>query len=247
MEIPADILFEDDAILAVNKPAGYETVVKGTKGSCLTSALRRGLRYDFLQPAHRLDRDTTGVQLFGKSADVLEKLEKIFREREVNKLYLALCLGIPRNQSGSINRNLSKWKGGRCPVQVVKGKDGLAAETFYEIIAKGGLDMDNSASLILFKPKQGRTHQVRVHASAFGYPLVGDDNYGKREANKIAKQNSDLDRYALHAWRTSIPHPTRDYTVSIEAPMAPDMEKALDTFMLDWREKLDAYSQSTKG
>jgi len=230
------VLYEDAALLAVNKPAGWETVVQGdTTTRCLTRALRRECKLPDLAPGHRLDRDTTGVQLFGKDAETVARLHGLFRTRRVSKAYLALCAGIPRNARGTIRRNLSKWGGGRRAVQVVKGRGGLAAETGYIRLAFCLEDgAEPVASLMLFAPVQGRTHQVRVHASALGYPILGDDQYGDRAANRVCRASVGLKRQALHAWRVCLPHPREPRELRIEAPLAADMMHACARLIPAW-------------
>ncbi len=239
-ECEYEVLFDDEHLLAINKPAAWETVVKGgTGGRCLTSQLRRWLDLPALEPAHRLDRDTTGVQLFGKDRETVSRLHGMFRERRVRKEYLALCLGIPPNAGGVIRRRLSKWGGGRRAVRVIKGRGGLEAETVYERLAVNDPRLAEVAcSLLLLKPHHGRTHQVRVHASALGYPVLGDDQYGDRGVNKQVRQATGLRRQALHAWKISFGHPWTAALVCVEAPVMPDMVCACEYYLPEWRKYL---------
>lgn len=232
-------LYEDEALLIVSKPPGWETVVEGTAGRCLTMRLRRERACPDLAPAHRLDRDTTGVQIFAKNDQARRKMEDLFRHRQVKKRYLALCYGIPRNATGVIRRRLADWRGGRRPVRVVKGREGKEAETAYRVLASASAGGDLDVALILFTPLQGRTHQIRAHAEAFGRPVLGDDQYGDRPANRIAKETAGLDRQALHAWQAAFPHPETGRPHFVEAPVPADFSVALDRWMPDWRAVLD--------
>lgn len=231
------ILYDADGILAVDKPAGYETVALGD-GKCLTRALRERLGDASVEAAHRLDRDTTGAQLFARSPAALKALTELFRHRQITKFYLAICAGAPINREGVISRNLSQWQGGRRPVQVVKGGGGLPASTEYQVLA---VNREFPASFILFHPREGRTHQIRVHASAFGRPILGDDQYGDREANRRIKAMCGLKRQALHAWRVSLPGlgPGGGALVVV-APVHPDMGRALDALFPAWQAALAA-------
>jgi 23S rRNA-/tRNA-specific pseudouridylate synthase len=162
-------------------------------------------------PAHRLDRDTSGVVLFGKNEAAARRIEDWFRERKIAKTYLALCLGFVHRKDGVINRALSRWKKGRRPVSVVKGAGGWTASTRAVRIypdQPSPIAMETitlSCSFMAFLPHEGRTHQIRVHAEAFGHPILGDDQYGNREANRALKNAFGLSRQALHAWRLRTP------------------------------------------
>ena len=194
------VLYENADLLVLAKPAGIETVSQDGDADFLTLA-RETTGESRLAVAHRLDRDTSGAQLFARNPAAEKTLVALFRRREVEKTYFALCLGKPRNATGSINRRLSEWSGGRKPVKVLK-QGGLEASTGYRVVAVSDwLGEDFRVSLIAFHPHQGRTHQIRVHAAAFGYPILGDDQYGDRQANKAAKQLWNLRRQALHSAR----------------------------------------------
>ncbi len=243
-DAPAPVLAETDAWIAVDKPAGWETIVTGggDTSRCLASRVRRERDLPGLAPAHRLDRDTTGCQLFGKTPPVTRVLEAAFRARRVEKAYLALCLGAPRNPTGVLRRRLSRWEGGRRPVHVVKGsKGGQDAETAYRLLIKAdgtGLPAELTASgcsLMLFHPHTGRTHQIRVHAADFGRPILGDDQYGDRAANRAIKDAVGLARQALHAWRIVFPDPDDEsMQVHLESPVPEDMAAAMDRCLPDW-------------
>ena len=230
------VLYDRDGILAVNKPAGLETIAAGGE-KCLTRALRAQCLQNEIEPAHRLDRDTTGVQLFARNPAALKKLTELFKHRRTSKYYLAICNGIPANREGTIRRNLSKWMGGHRPVQVIKGGGGLTASTEYQVLA---MNRDFPASLLLFHPHEGRTHQIRVHASSFGRPILGDDQYGDRDANRKIKEMTGLKRQALHAWRIILPELNADDSLrEICASVPVDMQRALDALFPAWREVTD--------
>lgn len=194
-------------------------------GPEFVSAARIAMGEPGLIPVHRLDRDTSGALILARNRAAEAKLVQLFRRRLVEKTYLAICLGIPRNRTGNINRNLSEWEGGRRPVRVLK-KGGLEASTGYEVL-KASLPSlgDFNLSLIAFRPHQGRTHQIRVHAAAIGYPILGDDQYGDRPANKRAKALLDLRRQALHSWKLRFPW--NDRQVEAVCPLSEDLAHAV--------------------
>lgn len=202
MPTTPSIILQTPDLLVAAKPSGLETISQ-TGAPDLTALLRRLRNEPSLAPAHRLDRDTSGAQLFARTAQAEKELAALFKQRLVDKGYLALCLGVPRNRHGTINRNLCEWSGGRRPVRVLK-KGGLEASTAYRVLAADVPDAaDIRASVIVFQPHQGRTHQIRVHSAAFGYPILGDDQYGDRNANTIVRRLCGLKRQALHSWKLS--------------------------------------------
>ncbi len=237
-EPQARLIHRDETLVAACKPPGWETIVEGGGRRCFSSLMRRGLELPQLAPVHRLDRDTSGVQLFAVTREARKPLEKLFRQREVHKDYLAICLGAPRSAGGTINRPLSKWRGGRRPVQVAKGGKGLEAVTRYRLLRASRDGSEPQASLLLFRPHHGRTHQIRVHAAALGRPILGDDQYGERPANAEAKQSCGLARQALHAWRVAFTHPAEHRPLRLEAPLPEDLAAAADYFFPDWRAAL---------
>ncbi len=219
------ILLGTPDFVIVGKPPGMETVSQDG-GPELLSLVKRMLNNENLFAAHRLDRDTSGAQLIAKGRENEKLLAGLFRQRLVEKTYLALCLGAPRNRTGTINRNLSEWDGGRRPVRVLK-KGGLTASTAYSVVGVSKpLPDDLVISLIAFHPHQGRTHQIRVHAAAFGYPILGDDQYGDRPTNAVVKKLCGLKRQALHSWK--IGFDWNSSPVGATCPLAEDMQSCLD-------------------
>ncbi|MCC8190077.1 MAG: RluA family pseudouridine synthase [Planctomycetes bacterium] len=220
---PATV-WEDPDILILAKPPGMETVSR-TGGRDFTVLAREAFAEPGLTPVHRLDRDTSGAQVFARNAQTETALVALFRRREMEKTYLAVCLGRPRNRTGTIRRRLSEWGGGRRPVRVVH-RGGLEAETGYRVLAATAhFAAGGGASLVAFFPHQGRTHQIRVHAAALGYPILGDDQYGDRPANRAARQDLGIRRQALHAWQLAFPH--GGGIVRVECPVAADLLPAI--------------------
>ncbi|MCD8351314.1 MAG: RNA pseudouridine synthase [Planctomycetaceae bacterium] len=216
-------LVELDDLAVFAKPPGMETISQ-TGGREFAALVRASRGEPGLTPVHRLDRDTSGAVLFARNGATEKELIDLFRRRLTHKLYLALCLGAPRNRTGRINRNLSEWGGGRRPVRVLK-KGGLEASTGYQVLAASdewapGMRL----GVVAFTPHQGRTHQIRVHAAALGYPVLGDDQYGDRAANRFARERLGLRRSALHAWRLTFPW--RGETVAAIAPIPDDLTSA---------------------
>ncbi len=231
------IIYEDAEIIAFDKPAGWETIVDGDKKGkyCFTSRVREELAGEHFVPCHRLDRDTSGVQVFAKNPYMEQKLLNIFKNHDLQKDYLALCLGSPPLPQGSIRRNLSAWQGGHRPVQVVK-IGGVPALTEYELVAKVR-DIEiyegktGALSLVCFRPEEGRTHQIRVHAASMGIPILGDGNYGDRQVNKAIEKKTGLYRQALHCYRIVFQHPILKRSLSLTAPFPDDMRKVMDLFV----------------
>lgn len=220
----AEIIIEDEDFIVAAKPPGMETVSRDG-GRELTRTLREARGEPGLVPAHRLDRDTSGAQLFARNPAAEQGLTDLFRHRRVEKMYLAVCFGVPRNAQGIINRNLSEWGGGRRPVRVLK-KGGLEASTGYRVLAVSGeLAAGFRVSLLAFSPHQGRTHQIRAHAAALGYPVLGDDQYGDRAANRSGREILGLRRQALHSWRLDFSW--RGDAVSAVCPPFEDIRDAL--------------------
>ena len=220
-EIPLSILFEDDAILVVDKAAGIvvHPAAGNQRGTLVAAVLhhwqgpRPGL--DPLRPGlvHRLDKDTSGALVLAKDPDALADLSDQFKRREVKKQYLAIVWGRPAMTAGTVDAPL-----GRHPVdrkRMTIRADGRPARTRYEVLASGA-----RMSLVRALPETGRTHQIRVHLASLGAPIVGDAVYGGRRHGSP----EPIARQALHAEKLTLRHPSRGETMTFAAPLPPDME-----------------------
>jgi len=204
------ILYEDDAILAYDKPPRMTTMGKG-----LLEILRR--KYRDLEPVHRLDRDTSGVVLFAKDKKYLEAMTQQFRDNIVEKVYWAVVDGVIKDESGIIENRLAKI--GENHGRAVWGKvaHGKEAVTRWRCIKTG-----RGASVVECRPKTGRTHQIRVHLNGIGHPVLGDVHYGKRFRCRYRPS-----RVMLHAKKISFKHPMIGDKINITAPIPDDMKEAI--------------------
>ena len=218
------LLMEDEALLAIDKPAGV--AVHG--GSGVSFGVIEQLRQArpqarFLELVHRLDRETSGILLVARKRSALKHLQDQFRERETGKTYLALVVGDWPASRKVIDAPLHKYllADGERRVKVV-GKDdpdGMKAVTLVKVRER--LD---GFTLLEVTIRTGRTHQIRVHLASQGHPIAGDDKYGDFEHNK-ALQKQGLRRMFLHAWRLQFNHPVSAERVELVAPLPPELDR----------------------
>ena len=218
------VLLEDEDLLVVDKPSGV--AVHG--GSGISSGVieqlrsgRPGLR--FLELVHRLDRDTSGVLVLAKKRAALTGLHAQLREGTVRKHYLALVLGEWKDAKRNVKAALHKYVSSSGERRVVVDEEGQLAHTVFRLVRNLA-----GYSLLDAELKTGRTHQIRVHLAHVGYPIAGDEKYGDFDANKrLAKLG--LKRMFLHAASLEFSHPRDGHTVRIEAPLAPELERFLQS------------------
>jgi len=194
-----EIIYEDDNVLVVNKPAGLLSEAKGEY--CPEKTLA-----DFGFIAHRLDRDTSGVMILAKSEEVQKFLKKQFQDRKVHKAYFAVISGRPKLDAARIDLPLMRDM--KRPTTFRVDPNGKVAETYYKV-----LKTDEEHTLVELKPTTGRTHQLRVHMKYLGHPIMGDVVYGGEPA----------DRLYLHAGALEITLPGGKRTV-FEVPMPKEFE-----------------------
>ncbi len=226
--IPLDILFQDDVLLIINKPAGM--AVHGGSGISLGVIEQLRAQYPdwkFLELAHRLDRETSGVLLLAKKRKALVELHRQIREGTVEKRYYALVKGKWVNIRQNVKLILSKYMtaDGERRVAVVNKKNVIKSIDSHTIFTLNKTWDD--FSLLEAELKTGRTHQIRVHLAHLGFPIAGDDKYGDFALNKrLAKKQQEifLPRMFLHAFKTVITHPTSGERLSIEAPLTNDLQ-----------------------
>lgn len=240
------ILFEDEFLLAIDKPAGV--AVHG--GSGVSFGVIEQLRMarpgaDFLELVHRLDRETSGILLIAKRRMALKLLQEQFRERETDKVYLALVSGNWPANHRVIDKALHKY--------LLQGKEGTpgAGERRVKVVANDDPDGMRSVTLVKVKAaipakpsapatpftllevtlKTGRTHQIRVHLASAGHPIAGDDKYGDFELNKALQKSgpdaASLKRMFLHAWSLKFKHPKTRKEIHLQAPLPDELQQFL--------------------
>lgn len=172
-----DIIYEDDNIVVVNKPAEIEVVGEDS----LTTELCKYYNNNFIAPCHRLDRNTTGLVLFAKNEEALNILLEKFKNREIEKHYKALVYGIPRKKENTLTAYLFKdAKKSLVYISDIPKKRYEKIITSYKVISCN----KNNTSLLDVNLHTGKTHQIRAHLAYIGYPIIGDGKYGDREINK---------------------------------------------------------------
>ena len=233
------VLFEDDFLLAIDKPAGV--AVHG--GSGVSFGVIEQLRMarpeaEFLELVHRLDRETSGILLIAKRRMALKLLQEQFRERETDKVYLALTSGTWPVNRRVIDKALHKYllENGERRVKIVANEhpDGLRSVTLVKV--KSAIAANPSApgtpfSLLEVTIKTGRTHQIRVHLAGEGHPIAGDDKYGDFELNKVLQKSvagaPALKRMFLHAWSLKFNHPKTRKTIHLQAALPEELQQFL--------------------
>jgi 23S rRNA pseudouridine1911/1915/1917 synthase len=220
--VTLDVIYEDDAILVLNKPAGMTVhPAAGRSTATLVNALlgretpvSRAGGSDRPGIVHRLDRDTSGVMVVAKHDDAYASLARQLKSRTVDKRYVAIVEGTPSPAEGIIDAAIGRDPRSRVRMAVVEG--GREAQTWYRVRERFA-----GASLLDVRPRTGRTHQIRVHLAAIGHPVVGDRLYGRGTMR--------ANRQQLHAASVTFEHPTSGERVSFSAPVPPDMRALLRT------------------
>ncbi|GAB4434854.1 MAG: RluA family pseudouridine synthase [Anaerolineales bacterium] len=207
------ILYQDKHIIVLNKPAGLSVLPEGWEPDA--PYLRQMLEQKFGQiwVVHRLDKVTSGVMVFARTAEAHRALNRQFEKREVEKVYHAIVEGTPPWDE-RVARHMLRTNVGRKHRTVVVHERGKNSETEFKVIQRG-----QDQALVEAIPKTGRTHQIRVHLSALGYPLLGDVLYGASEA-------APMGRPALHALSLSFSHPISGQKMTFNANYPDDFEKA---------------------
>jgi len=220
--IPVKIIYEDDDLLVIDKPAGLTVhPAPGHPSHTLVNAVLSHLNEieddgEVTRPGivHRLDKDTSGVMLVAKNNVALANLADQFKARTVKKTYITLVKGILRPDKGVIDAPIGRDSGDRKKMAVTGESRGRAARTNYRVIRYVGKN-----TLLEIMPETGRTHQIRVHLAAIGYPVFGDITYGKKSAF--------LNRQFLHAQKIGFNLPATGKWVEFESPLPEDLEQAL--------------------
>jgi 23S rRNA pseudouridine955/2504/2580 synthase len=221
---PFEALFEDEALLALAKPAGV--AVHGGSGvsfGVIEQLRRQRPQARFLELAHRLDRETSGVLLVAKKRAALTALHGMLREGRVEKRYLTLVRGRWLNALQHVRLPLLKYLTGEGERRVSVSEEGKEAHSVVRLRARW-----ENFSLLEVELKTGRTHQIRVHLSHLGFPICGDDKYGDFALNKQLARLG-LKRMFLHAARLALAHPLSGERLELEAALPADIAGFLDT------------------
>ena len=238
-DIPLDVLYEDDVMAVINKPAGM--VVHPARGhwqGTLVSALAYRFKHlsavgGSVRPGivHRLDRDTTGVIVIAKTDTAHRVIASQFEKRTVQKEYICLCFGIPDRDRDEIDLPIGKHPYHRAKMAIRRDdRTSKPAQTFYEVVQRF-----SRVALLKVRPRTGRTHQIRLHLAHIGYPVLCDPLYGNSESLSRSfllsgrehpgndERDILLSRHALHARTIQLAHPTTGKSIQFEAPLPPDI------------------------
>lgn len=226
-----DVLHEDDAVLAIDKPAGLPVHPSATyHKNTLTYLLRQRYGPDAPQIAHRLDRETSGLLVCGRTREAERALKGDFENRRVQKRYVAIVRGRMPDDVGRIELPMDRAKEGlHILMEVTPEGEGYPSVTRYRVLARR-----NDATLVALAPESGRQHQLRVHLSAIGFPIIGDKLYGPEGVQTFLDyietgMTDDLrarlghDRQALHAFELQFTHPSSGLPTTLRAPLSDDL------------------------
>lgn len=220
-ELQSWVLYKDDDVIVINKPAGLPTQ-GGTGQTKHLDGMLDGLRFDGkYRPrlVHRLDKDTSGVLLLGRSPNAAAALAEAFKSRDTDKRYFAVVMGVPNPSEGRIKLHMEKApiKGNE---RMVVSADGKHSVTDYMVVDKA----QPAAAWLALKPLTGRTHQLRLHCAEMGHPIVGDGKYGGADAFLSGTISNKMH---LHSYFISFPHPSGG-TVTVTAPLPEHMAATFD-------------------
>lgn len=231
-DIPLTIVFEDEHLLVVDKPAGLVVhPAHGNRDGTLVNALLHHCKgrlsgiNGVARPGivHRIDKDTSGLLVVAKTDPAHEGLAKQFADHSIERRYFAIVHGVPTRVSGKVDAPLARSSKDRLKVEIVEEGRGKRAVTHWK-----KLKPLKQAALVECQLETGRTHQVRVHMASIGHPLVGDPVYARGKSNHSQLLNElDFRRQALHAASLGFVHPVTKDRLSFESALPPDIQELL--------------------
>ena len=233
VEIPLDILYEDEDLIAINKQPGLIVhAASGDEEDTLVNALLHHCEGELsgiggvARPGivHRLDKDTSGCMVCAKNDATHLALGRQFHDREVEKFYHAIACGEVASASGEINAPIMRHPNHRQVMTVSEGGGGKPARTSYRVLRRL-----RGATWLEAQIHTGRTHQIRVHFKHLGHPLVGDPIYSKKQNKRLLEETGfSTDRQMLHSASLTLSHPRHGELMTFKAPLPPDFEAALE-------------------
>lgn len=226
-----DILFEDEDLIIIDKPAGLlvhrTRQAFGEEENALISL--RDQIGSWVAPVHRLDRATSGALLFAKREEILPQLKSQFMERSVEKRYLTLVRGIPNNKEALIDHPLQSERSGKLQ----------EAQTRYKVIAETEIPFNSTGryptsrySLLDVDLLTGRTHQIRRHMAHIRHYIIGDKKHGDNKQNIFFADKFSLDNLLLHSWKMSLSHPLSAEKISVNCSIPPHFSRIMEA--LGW-------------
>ncbi len=235
-EVPLEfsVVHDDGALLVIDKPAGLPVHPTARySANTFTSVARDRFPGRKVDPAHRIDRETSGLLACGAAPQWTKRLKAAFAAGRVSKTYLALVLGRPSDGSFTVDAPLALTGASEVRVRMHVDAGGLASVTTFEVLGRRNAPDGAAVALIACRPRTGRQHQIRAHLHHAGLPLVGDKIYGpdelifdrftRHEMTDEDRARLRLGRHALHAARLELPHPDTGEPVLLEAPLPPDL------------------------
>jgi 23S rRNA pseudouridine1911/1915/1917 synthase len=229
-----DIIFEDEFVLVINKPAGWVTTSAATTigQKTVQGWLAENYYFPIFELAqcrngivHRLDKDTSGILLIAKQFESFTDLQKQFSDRVIQKEYVALLHGKLRTPAGTVKAEVGRLPWNRERFGIMPG--GRASETSYQLIQEYVKDKQ-IYSFVAFQPKTGRTHQIRIHAKFLGNPIVSDMFYAGRKTSR--RDMEWCPRLFLHAAKITFNHPATKNEMTLVAPLPKDLADVIKTF-----------------
>jgi 23S rRNA pseudouridine1911/1915/1917 synthase len=228
------VVHDDGALLVVDKPAGLPVHPTARYHAHTFTALARARFPDRkIDPAHRLDRETSGLLACGTAPEHTTRLKRAFARGDVLKAYLAIAEGWPAEDRFTVDAPLALTGASLVRVRMHVHAEGALSATDFGVLGRRVTADGARVSLLECTPRSGRQHQIRAHLHHAGLPLVGDKIYGhdeaifdrftRRELTDHDRARLRLDRQALHAWRLELPHPVTGAPTALEAPLAPDL------------------------
>ncbi len=221
-----NIIYKDTDIIVINKPAGFSVLPEGWEPDAPYLVKTLEEEYGKIWVVHRLDKFTSGVIVFALTAEAHRALNIQFEKHEIEKNYRAITVGVP-GWKERVTKFPLRVNVGHKHRTMVDNKNGVRAETRFRVLnyVQNSPELAEGAALVEASPMTGRTHQIRVHAYALGFPLLGDTLYSAPETDVIA-------RPALHAYSLSFNHPASNERVKFIAPYPADFKKALERLNL---------------
>lgn len=218
------ILYEDDYYLIINKPNGVACHGGSGVSFGVIEQLRQAKLYKFLELAHRLDKETSGILILAKKRLALVGLQELMKTNQMTKEYYALTLGAWKDDKRNVKAPIHKYinKDGERRVKIDQ-ELGQFSHTIFTLKRKY-----SNFSLVNADLQTGRTHQIRIHCQHLGYPIAGDDKYGVFEQNKLLAKTG-LKRMFLHAHHISFKHPITNQIIDVECPLPPELANFLLT------------------